>query len=213
MRESHLSISELIQQLKREPNLEPVKPIFTAINALAAHLNTLNKPLIGFAGSPFTVACYLIEQGSSKTFSRVKELIESDPSSLHSILNSLTDLSIHHLKEQYKAGVRVIQLFDTWSQTIKKMGSFRVHQKYFPHDMDVLYQRTLRLEQTKRDFLKMYKNASHFLNYEHVLKNYFSTNMTGDLSEQNLAIKHTMKMLYSDRDQDHLKESYRLLVL
>ena len=105
-----------------------------------------------------------------------------------------------------------IQLFDTWSQTIKKMGSFRVHQKYFPHDMDVLYQRTLRLEQTKRDFLKMYKNASHFLNYEHVLKNYFSTNMTGDLSEQNLAIKHTMKKVYSDQEQDHFDDNFQELV-
>lgn len=112
-----------------------------------------------------------------------------------------------HFENKYET-----QLFDTWSQTIKKMGSFRVHQNYFPHDMDVLYQRTLRLEQTKRDFLKMYKNVSHFLNYEHVLKNYFSTNMTGDLFEQNLAIKHTMKMLYSDRDQDRFDDNFQELV-
>ena len=104
------------------------------------------------------------------------------------------------------------QLFDTWSKTIEKMGSFRVRQTYYPHLMDVLHQRTLLLEQTKRNFLTMYKNASYYFNHEHILKKYFLTEMTGDLFEQNLDIKHAMKMLYSDEEQEHFDNHFRDLV-
>lgn len=74
----------------------------------------MTVPLIGFAGSPWTLACYMIEGGSSKDFNGVKALCYGNPDLIHGLLNKLTQATIAYLQEQVRAGADTIMIFDTW---------------------------------------------------------------------------------------------------
>ncbi|HEX6930379.1 MAG TPA: uroporphyrinogen decarboxylase [Gammaproteobacteria bacterium] len=71
-------------------------------------------PLIGFSGSPWTLATYMIEGGSSKDFSRAKGLLYSDPATAHALLGKLADSVAVYLAAQIAAGAQAVQIFDTW---------------------------------------------------------------------------------------------------
>ena len=71
-------------------------------------------PLIGFAGSPFTLATYLIEGGGSKNYENLKTMLYSRPELLDELMDKLTDQIIDYLAMQVEAGVDAVQLFDTW---------------------------------------------------------------------------------------------------
>jgi uroporphyrinogen decarboxylase len=71
-------------------------------------------PLIGFAGSPWTLACYMVEGGSSRDFKRVLRLLYSEPEAAHLLLTKLTQAVHAYLDEQIKAGVNAVMIFDTW---------------------------------------------------------------------------------------------------
>lgn len=71
-------------------------------------------PLIGFSGSPFTLACYMIEGGGSDTFSRVKTLMYDRPELLHHILDINARTVADYLNAQIAAGAQAVQIFDTW---------------------------------------------------------------------------------------------------
>jgi len=72
-------------------------------------------PLIGFAGAPFTLLCYMVEGGGSKTFSKSKRLLFSEPGAAHLLLQKLTDTTIAYLRGQVEAGADLIQVFDSWA--------------------------------------------------------------------------------------------------
>jgi len=72
-------------------------------------------PLIGFAGAPFTLLCYMVEGGGSKTFSKSKKLLFSEPEAAHLLLQKITDSTIDYLKGQVAAGADLIQVFDSWA--------------------------------------------------------------------------------------------------
>jgi uroporphyrinogen decarboxylase len=71
-------------------------------------------PLIGFAGSPWTVATYMVEGGSSKTFGQIKRLMYESPRELHRLLELLARATILYLNAQIAAGAQAVMLFDTW---------------------------------------------------------------------------------------------------
>ncbi len=71
-------------------------------------------PLIGFSGSPWTLACYMIEGGGSDNFSKIKAMAFSDPALLHRLLETVTDAVIAYLSAQRQAGAQVLMVFDTW---------------------------------------------------------------------------------------------------
>ncbi len=71
-------------------------------------------PLIGFAGSPWTVATYMVEGGSTRSFSRIKGLLYGDPRALHRLLAILARATCDYLNAQIAAGAQVVMLFDTW---------------------------------------------------------------------------------------------------
>ncbi|HEU4517529.1 MAG TPA: uroporphyrinogen decarboxylase, partial [Steroidobacteraceae bacterium] len=71
-------------------------------------------PLIGFAGSPWTVATYLVEGGSSREFTRVKALLAEDPKALHRLLGKLARTTTDYLNAQVEAGAQALMIFDTW---------------------------------------------------------------------------------------------------
>jgi uroporphyrinogen decarboxylase len=71
-------------------------------------------PLIGFAGSPWTVATYMVEGGSSKTFGQIKRMMYESPRELHRLLELLAKATILYLNAQIAAGAQAVMLFDTW---------------------------------------------------------------------------------------------------
>lgn len=71
-------------------------------------------PLIGFAGSPWTLACYMVEGGSSKDFSRIKSMLYREPQLLQKLLDILTRSVTLYLNAQIAAGAQAVMLFDTW---------------------------------------------------------------------------------------------------
>ncbi len=71
-------------------------------------------PLIGFAGSPWTVGTYVVEGGSSREFSRIKKLMFDEPATLHRLLDVLAQSTIAYLNAQIEAGAQAIMIFDTW---------------------------------------------------------------------------------------------------
>jgi uroporphyrinogen decarboxylase len=71
-------------------------------------------PLIGFSGSPWTLACYMVEGGGSDNFATIKALALNDPAALHRLLSVNTDAVIAYLSAQRAAGAQVLQVFDTW---------------------------------------------------------------------------------------------------
>lgn len=75
-------------------------------------------PLIGFSGSPWTLACYMIEGEGSKTFSVVRRWVYQAPEILHQLLKHMQQVVIDYLSAQVEAGVDAIMLFDTWGGAI-----------------------------------------------------------------------------------------------
>jgi uroporphyrinogen decarboxylase len=72
-------------------------------------------PLIGFAGAPWTIFCYMVEGHGSKTFSESRKLLYTNPILAHELLGRITDVTIKYLKAQVKAGAHMLQLFDSWA--------------------------------------------------------------------------------------------------
>jgi uroporphyrinogen decarboxylase len=75
-------------------------------------------PLIGFSGSPWTLACYMVEGGSSKDFGKIKGMMFDSPKEMHALLNVLADSVTVYLNAQIAAGAQAIMLFDTWGGTL-----------------------------------------------------------------------------------------------
>ena len=80
-------------------------------------------PLIGFSGSPWTLATYMIEGGSSKAFTKIKKMMYTEPHLLHALLDKLADSVILYLNAQIKAGAQAVMVFDTW-------GGVLAHRDY-----------------------------------------------------------------------------------
>ena len=72
-------------------------------------------PLIGFAGAPWTIFAYMVEGGGSKTFSKARAMLYTDPSLSHQLLQMITDSTINYLQGQIDAGADLIQIFDSWA--------------------------------------------------------------------------------------------------
>ncbi|OIN57967.1 uroporphyrinogen decarboxylase [Arsenicibacter rosenii] len=88
--------------------------VLEAIRLTKKGLNN-RVPLIGFAGAPFTIFCYMTEGKGSKTFSVAKKLLYTDPVFSHALLQKITDSTIGYLKAQVAAGANLVQLFDSWA--------------------------------------------------------------------------------------------------
>jgi uroporphyrinogen decarboxylase len=75
-------------------------------------------PLIGFSGSPWTVATYMVEGGTSKNFSRIKGMLYDQPALLHNLLERITRTTIDYLNAQVAAGAQAVMVFDTWGSIL-----------------------------------------------------------------------------------------------
>ncbi len=103
-----------IKALLVEGTEERLDYVAQAIKVIQQRLNG-TKPLIGFAGAPFTVMSYLIEGGSSKDFKKTKLFIHNQPALAHQLLQKIADVTVMYLNMQIAAGVNALQLFDSWA--------------------------------------------------------------------------------------------------
>ncbi len=96
---------------------EPEADLAYVLDAIKIVKRELNGrvPLIGFAGAPFTIFCYMIEGRGSKTFSVAKKALYADPEFSHKLLQKITDSTIAYLKAQIAAGANLVQIFDSWA--------------------------------------------------------------------------------------------------
>ncbi len=100
--------------------LRPVEPaqdlayVGGALNLLRQALGD-EKALLGFAGAPFTLACYMVEGGGTRRFSKIKPFLSCQPEAAADLLNRLADAVIAHLRYQLASGADAVQLFDTWA--------------------------------------------------------------------------------------------------
>ena len=95
------------------PDMAKLRYVFDAVSSIRRALNG-RVPLIGFSGSPFTLACYMVEGGGSKEFRQIKTLLYRRPELLHRILNITAQAVTAYLNEQIAAGAQAVQIFDTW---------------------------------------------------------------------------------------------------
>ncbi len=94
-------------------------------------------PLIGFAGSPWTIACYMVEGGPSKNYGIIKKMLYDEPQILQLLLQKLTDSIIPYLNAQIAAGADVIMLFDSWGGVLTP----EAYQKFSLHYMQLILER------------------------------------------------------------------------
>lgn len=87
--------------------------VYSAIKLVTKELPN-NIPLIGFSGSPFTLATYMIEGGSSKNFHKIRQFLYAQPEALLNLLDKLVDAVTVYLAAQITAGARTVMIFDTW---------------------------------------------------------------------------------------------------
>ena len=87
--------------------------VFEAIKLIKKELNN-RVPLIGFAGAPWTILCYMVQGKGSKTFDEAKAFCYTQPDLAHTLLQMITDTTIAYLHAQVKAGADTVQIFDSW---------------------------------------------------------------------------------------------------
>ena len=96
---------------------ESLSYVMKALTLTKQQLNG-RVPLIGFAGAPFTILCYMIEGKGSKTWDKAKQFAYTEPDLAHSLLQKITTITIDYLKAQVKAGADTVQVFDSWAGSL-----------------------------------------------------------------------------------------------
>jgi len=99
-------------------------------------------PLIGFAGSPWTIFCYAVEGKGSKSFDKAKGFCFSEPVAAHTLLQKITDTTILYLKEKVKAGVNAVQIFDSWGGMLSPSDYQEFSWKYINQIVSALAEET-----------------------------------------------------------------------
>lgn len=115
-------------------NLQKIKPnqdldyVMNAVKAIRSALNG-QVPLIGFSGSPWTLATYMVEGGSSKEFRYTKQMMYAQPELLHALLEHLAEAVTDYLNAQIDAGAQAVQIFDSWGGALahREYQAFSLH--------------------------------------------------------------------------------------
>jgi uroporphyrinogen decarboxylase len=107
---------ERMSDVENLPVPDPEQELGYVMNAVRTIRRELKGevPLIGFSGSPWTLATYMVEGGSSKAFGKIKKMAFAEPKMLHMLLDKLADSVILYLNAQIKAGAQSVMIFDTW---------------------------------------------------------------------------------------------------
>jgi len=114
-----------------------LKYVYDALSLTKIELNG-RVPLIGFAGAPWTILCYMVEGKGNKTWDKAKQFAYTQPELAHELLQKITIVTINYLKAQVKAGADIVQVFDSWSGILSP-GDFKIFaQPYLLQIADAL---------------------------------------------------------------------------
>ncbi|MDR9436912.1 MAG: uroporphyrinogen decarboxylase [Thiohalophilus sp.] len=111
--ERPLRSAAAIEQLPVPDVSESLGYVMDAVSTIRRELDG-RVPLIGFSGSPWTLATYMVEGGTTKEFAKVKGLLYEDPAAMHQLLDKLAQMVIDYLNGQIAAGAQAVMIFDTW---------------------------------------------------------------------------------------------------
>ncbi len=103
--------------------------VFDAIRLIKKELNG-RVPLIGFAGSPWTLLCYMVQGKGSKTFDEAKAFCYQQPETAHRLLQMITDTTIAYLRAQIEAGADLLQVFDSWGGLLNEQDFEQLSLQY-----------------------------------------------------------------------------------
>jgi uroporphyrinogen decarboxylase len=119
---------------------DPTDELAYVINAVSTIRKALDGrvPLIGFSGSPWTLATYMVEGGSSKDFSKVKGMMYENPQAMHKLLDVVADSVTTYLNAQIAAGAQAVQIFDTWGGSLSPDMYQEFSLRYMAKIMDGL---------------------------------------------------------------------------
>jgi uroporphyrinogen decarboxylase len=107
----------------RVPDMEKLRYVFDAVTSIRTALDG-RVPLIGFSGSPWTLACYMVEGGGSDDYRLVKSLMYARPDLMHQVLAVNADAVAAYLNEQIRAGAQAVMVFDSWGGVLAD-GAFQ----------------------------------------------------------------------------------------
>ncbi|PVX41409.1 uroporphyrinogen decarboxylase [Pasteurella langaaensis DSM 22999] len=125
---------ESLSAVKNLPIPDPEQELQYVMNAVRTIRRELKGevPLIGFSGSPWTLATYMVEGGSSKAFTKIKKMMYAEPQLLHTLLDKVADAVILYLNAQIKAGAQAVMIFDTW-------GGVLAHRDYLDFSLQYMH--------------------------------------------------------------------------
>ncbi|MDZ4665822.1 MAG: uroporphyrinogen decarboxylase [Bacteroidota bacterium] len=108
---------------------EDLNYVLQALRLTKKELNN-RVPLIGFCGAPWTILAYMIEGSGSKTFSKAKQFLYTQPELAHLLFDKITKSSINYLKAQIEAGADMVQIFDSWAGILSEKQYYEFALKY-----------------------------------------------------------------------------------
>jgi uroporphyrinogen decarboxylase len=126
-----------IDELNTANAEEHLKYVLDALSLTKKELNG-RVPLIGFAGAPWTILCYMVEGKGSKTWDKAKQFAYTQPSMAHALLQKITDITIDYLKAQVKAGADTVQVFDSWAGALSPEDFKTYAQPYLTQIADAV---------------------------------------------------------------------------
>ena len=118
-----------IDGLKTTGVADNLSYVMDALRLVKKELNG-RVPLIGFAGAPWTILCYMVEGKGSKTWDKAKQFAYTEPALAHQLLQKITDITIAYLKEQVKAGADTVQVFDSWAGALSP-ADFKLFSQHY----------------------------------------------------------------------------------
>jgi uroporphyrinogen decarboxylase len=130
------TIKDLIRVRIPDVN-ETLGYVFEAIRLIKQELNG-RVPLIGFAGAPWTILCYMVQGKGSKTFDEAKTFCFTQPELAHQLLQMITDTTIAYLRGQIAAGADTVQLFDSWGGLLSPDDFENISLKYIRQIVEAL---------------------------------------------------------------------------
>jgi uroporphyrinogen decarboxylase len=126
-----------IDELITDGAEDSLRYMYDALSLTKRELNG-RVPLIGFAGAPWTILCYMVEGKGSKTWEKAKQFGYTQPLLAHQLLQKITDITISYLKLQARAGADTVQLFDSWAGSLSPADFKIFAQPYLLQIADAL---------------------------------------------------------------------------
>ena len=127
-----------VEKLRSGNVNDELQYVFDALKITKKGLND-QIPLIGFAGSPWTIFCYAVQGQGSKNFDKAKAFAFTQPKAAHELLQKITDVTIHYLKEKINSGADVIQVFDSWGGMLSPSDYQEFSYPYIEQIVNALY--------------------------------------------------------------------------